>query len=88
MEWLNSAPYGQRLGLLLMVDLITSQYVWRVVAALPAGRQRLAAAAPVVAANMLAPLLFRTDGEIVTRVAIAFTHVWCGYKAGVRSAGP
>ncbi len=82
MEWLNSAPYGQRLGLLLMADLVTSQYVWRVVAAIPAGRQRMAAAAPVVAVNMLTPLLFRTDGEIVTRVAIAFTHVWCDNEIG------
>ena len=76
MHWLNTAPYSQRLGVLLAADLLISQYVWRVVAGRPAGRKRLLAALPVLVVNLATPLLFRTDGEIVTLVAIAFTHVW------------
>lgn len=77
MDWLDSStPYSRRLGVLLLVDLVASQYVWTQVASRPAGRQRLLASLPVVAMNILLPLLFAPDGEVITLVAIAFTHTW------------
>lgn len=76
MEWLASAPYSQRLMLLIAADAAVAVYILWVVMPQAAGRKRLIASAPIVLVNCLLPLLFTTRGEVPSLVAAAFNNCW------------
>jgi hypothetical protein len=62
-------------------------------ARLPAGWPRLVAVAPLVALNAALPLLFANDGELLSRITVAFVLTWLasfkvrGVVAGRGGAG-
>ena len=65
-----------RAGWLLLHCVLASAWVHLVVRRAKCGWPRLLLAAPVLAGNTLAPLLFSRGDEVCTRVATAFSLAW------------
>jgi len=74
-----------RAGWLLAYCVLASAWVRLLVRKANRGWPRLLLAAPVLAGNILAPLLFSRGEEVCTRVATAFSLAWLS-NAKVRRA--
>lgn len=72
-------PYARRLQLLALALAASAALLHAARrAAPPGGARRVIAALLVVALNLWLPLLFDRRGELLTRVAVAFTAAWLG----------
>jgi hypothetical protein len=75
-EFRRDTPFHCRIYCLLFIDFALILWVRLVICNLRPGKQRLLAAAPVLATTCMLPFFFSDDSEIVTTVAVAFVHVW------------
>ena len=75
-EFRRDTPFHCRIYCLLFADFLLIVWVRLVICNLRPGKQRLLAAAPVLATTCMLPLFFAHDTEVVTTVAVAFVHVW------------
>jgi hypothetical protein len=72
-----SLPYARRLQLLSAATVLQVALLAAARGARP-GWARAPAAAIVVAANLLLPLLFLNEGELLSRVSTSFAWAWIG----------
>jgi hypothetical protein len=89
----DALPYGQRLQLLAAATLASVALLAGVARRAPPGRARGAAAAAVCCCNVLLPLLFENERELMSRVSVSFAWTWlASFKArrgggGARNGG-
>ncbi|GBF93871.1 hypothetical protein Rsub_06870 [Raphidocelis subcapitata] len=75
-------PYAARLRLAAAAALASVVALSAVRARLRAGAPRLAAVAPLLVLNACLPLLFRNEGELLSRVTASFVFTWlANFKA-------